>query len=773
MLGHSSFLNLLLSSSALVGATTFTAAGAVAQDSTENTEDYGIEEVVVTAQKREEALSEVPLALAAFSGDFQRTQNLDDIKALVKFTPGFAGDTKDSFIDFLNIRGVSTNDFGVGGDPSIAIFKNNLFQGRNGVVVTSLFDVERAEVLRGPQGFLFGRNAIGGAINVHTVRPDFDGIHSYFNGGVGQRSIYEMEAGINVPLTDNLAIRAAGYYSNEDGYVDNIATAGDDDLIGAEKVAGRLSVLYAQENWDFTVIAEYEDRETDGSVYRPILDSELFPTLLDTFGPVIQPPEDPRDINSDASAGIFDRGDVFSLSTELNIDLDGVSIVGLTQYRDHRYNYAEDFDGLPVGVNDYSQQQEGSYFEGELRVLSDTDGPLSWYAGVSGYHEDIDALFTQRADENVQCLYYYYGQTCAEAFAAYDYGPFTTNPLGLVERNRIFGDYTGFAAYADFTYQISDTLDISAGLRYTYDEKDFAINVLDVDSDLGPFFIFGLTTDGPIRDSVSFDDFTPRFVLRYRPTDDLTFYASATRGFKAGGYASFGVDPINGVDDDSVALPGARPDVFDPESVWSFEVGSKSQLFDNRLSLDVVGYFYTYEDLQLVIPEAGGSRVDNVGQVEGYGIEASAQIMLHPRADLFLTATLQNTDIIDGNPLCSDCVGNRLPGQPNFIQSGVLRLNQPYQSGEFVSYIEWRGQSETFGGIDNITEARNDGYVDVTLRVGYESDNGWHITAYAENLFDEVYYDATNEGGGIQPHTFVGPSRPLTIGVRFGARFGE
>ncbi len=119
-----------------------------------------VEEIVVMAQRRAESIQDVPLAVSAFTGTFVRDTHLDDIKDLVKFTPGITGNSKDSFIDTLSIRGIVTNDFGVGGDPSVGVFKNNLYQGRNGEVVTTLYDIERAEVLRGPQGFLFGRNSI-------------------------------------------------------------------------------------------------------------------------------------------------------------------------------------------------------------------------------------------------------------------------------------------------------------------------------------------------------------------------------------------------------------------------------------------------------------------------------------------------------------------------------------------------------------------------------------------------------------------------------------
>ncbi len=223
-----------------------------------------IEEVVVTVQRRAEALSDTPLAVTSLSGDFIRQVNLDDVKDLVSFTPGVTGDSKDSFIDALNIRGVITNDFGVGGDPSISIFKNDLYQGRNGAVVTSLYDIDRAEVLRGPQSFLFGRNSIGGAISVHTRRPDFDGVNGYAEVDVGQREHRVLDGAVNVPFSDTFAGRLALYSSHEDGYVDNVQTPSGDDLIKEDKQAGRLSLRMKTDATDVNFMAEYEDRDQSG-----------------------------------------------------------------------------------------------------------------------------------------------------------------------------------------------------------------------------------------------------------------------------------------------------------------------------------------------------------------------------------------------------------------------------------------------------------------------------------------------------------------------------
>jgi iron complex outermembrane receptor protein len=227
-----------------------------------------IEEVIVTATKREESIQDVPLAITAFTGDFMRQVNLDDVKDLVTFAPGVAGNSTDAFIDGISIRGVRTQDFGVGGDPSAAFFKNNLYEGRNGAVVTSLYDLERAEVLRGPQGFLFGRNAVGGAFSVHTKRPNLSGnTDGYFEADVGERGRFDVEGAATAGLTDNSAIRVALYHSQQDGHVRNVFN--NQDFLAHDKTAGRVSYLYATDKLEVLATAEYEEFDRDGSQYGP------------------------------------------------------------------------------------------------------------------------------------------------------------------------------------------------------------------------------------------------------------------------------------------------------------------------------------------------------------------------------------------------------------------------------------------------------------------------------------------------------------------------
>ena len=730
-----------------------------------------IEEIVVTVQRREESLSDVPLAVTALSGEFIRDVNLDDVKDLVLYTPGLTGNSKDSFIDVLNIRGVLTNDFGVGGDPSVSIFKNNLYQGRNGAVVTSFYDIDRAEVLRGPQSFLFGRNSIAGAISVHTRRPDFDGVNGYAELDVGERNHVVAEGAVNVPLSDTVAARLALYSSQEDGYVDDRFNPANDDLIEHEKKAARLSLRFQNDATDVNFMAEYEDRQQSGSMYRATQQGAGWEALQDLFG-LTSLAGNGRDLDSDLALGERDDGEVLSLGLEIEHDLGFATFTSITGFKDHEFEYAEDFDGTPLSINNYAQSQDGDYFEQEFRLVSEGAGPLSWYAGVSYYQENIDALFTQAADEEVMCVYYltYYGfSSCSDYFAYYG-SVFTPNPDGLVERNQVKGDYEGWAAYVDLTYAFTDSLDASLGLRYTYDEKNFKLQAFDVDSELGPFFALGFTTVGFLEDTKDWNELSPRLQVRWRPNDDWMYYGSITTGYKSGGFGSFSIFP----DPEVFGTPGitpaeAVPDAFDPEEVISYEVGTKGKLFDGRAALELVGYYYAYEDLQVTVGgQGGGILVENIGEVEGWGVESTLNVVLNDYLDLYLSGAWAGSEANDVQAACDGldiCEGNSLPELPSLSYSAVLQGRLPMNGGEWLARAELYGQTDVGGGLEHDPAGEQDGYADLTLRAGYRSSDGWSVVAYVENVTNELYYDLTVPDSGIIVAHHFGPSRPRTFGV--------
>ncbi len=744
-----------------------------------------LEEIIVTATKRSESVQEVPLAITAFSGRFIEKVNLDDVKDLISFTPGISGNSQDSFIDAVSVRGVRTQDFGVGGDPSAAFFKNDLYEGRNGVVVTSLYDLERSEVLRGPQGFLFGRNSIGGAISVHTRKARIGGDPTgYVDLDAGERGHFVFEGAVNLPLNDSFAMRFAGYSSQEDGFVDNFFDGRD--LIEHDKKAIRWSTAYAREQLSIDTIVEFEDRKQSGSVYRAITAGPTWETLIGVFGQSIVPRGGERDADSDQSLGDSDDSEILTLGVRLSYDFDGMTLVSNTGFKDHDYFYTEDYDGTPLTISNYRQDQSGDYFQQELRLVSDTDSPLSWYAGLSFYEEEIDAEFTLSGEEDHFCNYYgnyYYPGNditdCASLYAYYG-SPWTPSSDGLLtETGRVIGEYSGWAAYVDLNYRFTDSFDVAVGVRYTDDKKDFNINVPQPESQLAPFFAYGFTTAGDILTSRSWSDTQVRVMGRFRPTDDALLYASYTEGFKSGGFGSFALVDANGdrvgcCETDLSQADGVRSRTFAPEVVDSYEIGYKGRLFNGKADLSVSGFLYDYKDLQISFfdPDSGANTVENVGQVDGQGIEGSLTAQFNDNWGLYLGLSWLDTEATGVQQVCDgdtpdSCEGTNLFWAPDWTGAAVLTGTFPFRGGEIEGTLEAFWESERGGGWGSFPETMIDAYVEMALRLEYVSADNWSFGGYVENLNDEFTYDGLNNNGGILPAHFFGHRRPRTIGLRF------
>ncbi len=756
-----------------------------------------IEEVIVTATKRDESIQDVPLAITAMTGDFVRDVNLDDVKDLVSFTPGVTGNSTDAFIDGISVRGVRTQDFGTGGDPSAAFFKNGLYEGRNGAVVTSLYDLERVEVLRGPQGFLFGRNAIGGAFSVHTKRPNLDGnVDGYVDLEAAENGRFTAEGAGTLGVSDDFALRLALYHSRDDGYVRN-AFDPNRDLLGHDKTAARLSGLFSRDRLSVFATAEYEDADRDGSAYRVSTASPRLAVWESILGPS-GVPDDPRATNSDLFGGTDDDAEILTLGAEVAYGFDSFALTWSTGYKDHDYVYVEDYDATPRNAGTYGQDQTGDYFQSEVRLTSTTDGPLSWYVGASLYNEKIDYKATSVIEEEVICAYYgyYYGvSNCVDYFQYWQdyYGTtldFVPSSDGQMrEETFINGRYNGWAAYVDLSYQVNDILDVSVGLRYAWDEKEFTTRTPPPESLLQSYFLPGYMTTG-LTDTADWDDLAPRIVVRLTPGDSTMLFASYTEGYKAGGFGTFALDPglfqwfADGPDEPVSQEDGFRPAQFRPEEVRSYEIGYKGTLLDGRARVDLTGFFYDYTDLQVNFFD-GGAQVGNAGQVDGVGIEGNVQIVFNDNWDLVLSAGWLDTEatglqflcdgapdadgLLDGDP--EACEGAPLHWAPEFMGSGVLTANYPLGQGAVIVNLETFWEGERGGGFEQIVDSRLDAFQEWALRVAYDSDNNWRLTAYVENLTDELNYAGSQNNNDITPAWFVGPNRPRTFGVRFGYFF--
>jgi iron complex outermembrane receptor protein len=773
-----------------------------------------LEEVIVTATKRAESVMDVPLSITAMSGNQIREVNLNDVKDLITFTPGISGNSKDSFLDFVSVRGIRTIDFGNGGDPSVSLYKNGLYQGRTGSAVSSLYDVERAEVLRGPQGFLFGRNSVSGAMNIITTKPNVDQVEGYAELDVGERDVIVFEGGVNLPINDNMAVRIAAFHSEEDGYVDNLF--GGPDLIEHENQSFRITGRYENDRLTADLMFEYDDRDQFGTVYRATGEGRAFnfhQTRINGGVP-IETSRDGRTGNNDNSLQPTDEAEIYSVGLFIDYDMGFATLTSLTGYKDHEYQYVEDYDGVPTVTFNYGQDQEGDYFEQELRLTSNGDGPLDWYAGASYYQEDIDTIFLGQQEEDVYCLGYWYN-TCQDLFDYYNYldsyygGSFycdyyldyyfgscdwTPSPTGLInDRNRIEGKYEGYSAYVDLKYALTDSFDVNAGLRYSYDEKEFSQEVLFDPSLLAYKAQTGFTTpEGALTDKQDWDDVTWRLVANWRPDDDTLIFGSVATGYKPGGFGSFNIEGPGadcGVFGLCVGVPGSeRPGDFGPETVTSYEIGYKSTLFDGTTQTAITGFYYQYEDLQAIFSEGPRQIVDNIGEVDGWGIEAEVSAALGNYLTLRLGASWFDSEANDIQPFCgagevldpvrgaNACEGNSIPWAPEYTAFAVLSGIYPMGGGEAFGTLSWSWEDDYRGDWpdESLIYQRIEALNQTDIVLGYRQES-WSVSAYVENVFDQEWYDGNyaDDPTDIQiypQHTF-GPARPRTAGVRLGYEF--
>lgn len=774
-----------------------------------------LEEIMVTATKRSESLMDVPLAITAVSGETIRAINLNDIKDLIAFTPGVTGNSKDSFLDFVSVRGIRTIDFGNGGDPSISLYKNGMYQGRTGSAVSSLYDIERAEMLRGPQGFLFGRNSVSGAMNIITAKPNVEQTEGYAELDVGERGVLVFEGAVNIPVGDAFAFRIAGYHSEEDGYVPNLA--GGPDLIEHDKDAVRLTGRFQTERLTADLMIDVENRDQTGSVYRQTGLGNAFEVHHTRMngGVEIEVSPDGRTVNNDNSLTPIDEAEIFSATLQIDYDMDFATFTSMTGFKDHDYAYVEDYDGSPLNLFNYGQDQTGDYLEQEFRLTSNSDGPLSWYAGASFYKENIDTTFLGQGEEDLYCNGYWYHDTCQDMFDYYNYldtyngntyycdyylayyfqsCTFTASPDGLInDRNRISGKYQGYSAYLDLGYAFNDSFDIGVGLRYSYDEKDFSQEVLPDpgNSQLAYKLQTGFSTpNGALRDKQDWSKTTWRVVANWHPNDDTLIYGSVATGYKPGGFGSFNIEgpSCDGVPWGlCVADPTVdRPGDFGPETVTSFELGYKATVMDGRTQVALTAFYYEYEDMQAIFTEGLRTIVDNVGEVEGTGLEAEVITALGDNFKFRLGGSYLDTEATNIQVFCGNgeivtgdinsCEGNSIPWAPEYTAFAILNANFPVGNGEIFSTLAWSWEDDYRGDwpSPDVVYQKIEALNQTDFIIGYSTDS-WQLSAYVENVFDDVWYDGNyaDDLGDLNiysQHTF-GPSRPRTAGVRFGLSF--
>ncbi|MAZ87183.1 MAG: hypothetical protein CL693_06025 [Cellvibrionaceae bacterium] len=754
---------------------------------------WAIEEVTVTAQKREQTLQEVPITVSAFSGEMMKDAQIDDSKQLAVLTPGMSGNSNDSFMDSINIRGISTNGFGIGAEPSVGTYFNGVYLGRTGAAVTSLFDMERVEVVKGPQGTLFGRNASAGAISMHTAKPD-----SEFGGSVdisvGEDGYQEFTGVLNAPLTENLSSRFAIYQREQDDYIKNVTDGGK--LGGEDVLAARATFAYEGDSFSGNLVLEYEDREVAPTIYRAYDDGSDISTGLGMAGLNsinVGKDEIRSDIPSDEQV---DEGEVWGATLTLEFDLsDSYSLTSITGIRGSNYTYVEDFDGTDAHLFSYFQDQEQDYASQEFRLNYDGDGPVTWFLGASAYREEIKVHYDQTYDEDLMCASSfaaaygaYYGQAAVDyvtdCASYYDYFSYASYGPGIGERNDSVdaeGDYDGWGVYGDATWEATDKLDITVGARYTEDSRDFKTKFGGQDRNYF-WYSFPFYSSDFIEGDQTWENVSARIAVNYDINESVSAFMNVSTGYKAGGFNTFDIEVLDGSDptdlDASVDFAAGLSE-FDEEEVTSYEIGIKSFWWDDRFQVDASYYNYKFEGMQAVYAQGAQIRLANSGDATGEGVEISMRLLPTENLDIYWGLAFADTELDDPNEeFCAavDCKkGAQLPGTVEFSSSLVATYTYPMDSGDAYITLEnfYDEGGPGFGDFSGDKRYETDDFVETNLRIGYRSNDNWTASLWVTNLTDEDMFDTASPvaaDANLPAHT-VGVTEPRRVGFSLGYEF--
>lgn len=698
-----------------------------------------LEEVVVTAEKRGESIQNVPISMTALTGDSLRDAGITNATALADQVPSLAiGNNADSMEIF--VRGIgSTNDTEVG-DPAVAFNVDGVYIGRPSGAGGTFFDVNRIEVLRGPQGTLYGRNATAGAVNVITNDPT----KSFEASGdltFGSYDTIETGGVVNVPLSDDLAVRGAFHTESHNGYLDNRnvnqgVTSNADD---AQNAAGRFKLLYTPiEDLSVLLGADYFHAGGVGPSQVPFSIIHLNGSAGRTN------PLDTQGSLDDTFAGG---------SADINYKWGPVKLTSLTAYRLNNRNTLTDLDQTDT----YSPQQIGNFwsrfnqFSEEFRAASDSPAPLQWVTGLYYYQEHNDVYF--------------------------DIQHAISPTLGLRFVQPIVRE-SSRAAFGQVDYNFTDALRLSAGVRGTRDEK----------SRTGQTDLVDNSTETVIADilpnaaNISSSKVNWKTTLDWHWRADNSVYVSAGTGYKAGGY------------DD-----GSANNTYKPENLTAYEIGSKNDFFDNRARVNLSAYYYDYRDFQISevtqLPNepqgALGTVTYNAQKATAYGLEWENIFKITAADRVDLSATYEHTVFNDftlpastASPACPDgfvqpnangiCVltGNKLQHAPTFTVSAGYQHTWLLDNGaDLTAGARMYYSTSYFLFSSNSPLMEQGAYTRTDLTLGYHApQDRYYFGLFARNLED---HNVAIQGGQTNGETFASLAPPRTFGINFGARVGQ
>ena len=651
-----------------------------------------LEEVVVTAQKREQNLQDIGVSVTAFSGAQMRKLGFVESNDLIAQTPGlevsgYGGGAIASF----NVRGVGQNDYTANQEAPVALYIDEAYQSSNVTTRFSMFDVERAEVLRGPQGTLFGRNSTGGLVHYITTKPsqEFGGFVDVTLGEEGRRRV---EAAAGGGLTDGVSGRLSMVYNEDDGLLDNdIGT--DAQQADDWAVRGQL-LIEPSEELSILLKAQYADEDAAPNGWTLNVPSY---NATDFFGYVDEIDGNPYTISNDFD--FFQKTEVINLYGKINWDLGSFTLTSITDYQDIEHDYAEDSDSTPDSVYHYTQTADIEQISQELR--------LSWegerHRSVIGvYYLDIDGDFSTE-----QSGLFYFGPDIFDEFAVQS--------------------TTTYAIFGQTEFDLTGQLTLILGVRYNDDDKDYTLTAPD----------FGFPT---YMGSLNEDDFNAKVQFDYKLNDDWLLYAGWNRGIKSGGF-NFPLTPVSGD-----VLP------YSGEVLTSYEAGFKASLSDTT-RLNVSAYYYDYDDYQAYNIDPFFNALLFNAEAEFYGGEIELVANPVEGLDILLGASFSDTEITglptDFNSLDPVTFApaqtyptgkEKAPLAPDVTFNGLVRYSWPAFGGQLALQGDFRWTDDQKFNLSESEIVTESSYGIVNARLDYTSgDEAWSAAIFVNNLTDEEY----------------------------------
>ncbi len=698
-----------------------------------------LEEVIVTSNYREENLQDVAVAVSAISGDELNDAQIFGPTEIALRVPGMAYAEFAPGQAIISMRGVSSADDGAGMDNSVVMFLDGVYVGSLASISQEMFDVERIEVLRGPQGTLFGRNAIGGAISVSTLKPSQE-TNIRAEASIGNEGNLRYQGLISGGLTDTLSGKLVYNHREHDGYVENIILGIDQQDEDITSYRGQLRLEL--DNMDWLLSADYMEDERQDMGRVPIFGNgrdtvERYEAWGGDFRKVAAP------AGTTAEGGGSYR-ETSGVSLQGDIMLDGGTFTTITAMRNAKTDWgmASIGVGIPVEILDDIVQDIDTLTQ-EFRWTSDLSGNFNYVAGLYFLQEDTERTEQFRLLMPFDTTGAIFTDPGTQQWAR-------ANDIGN-EVSSQDNSTTSYAAYFQGDYDLSDALTLTVGLRYTYDEKETTSTSVNCGNAAGqdgyPEYCTGVEGSLSIIPETftvtaedSWSDVSPKAVLTYNASDDVMWYGSVSWGFKSGG---FGGAP---------GTPEQASTPVDPENVVNYEVGMKGDFLNRTLRFNAAAFYMDYTDLQVVRfgptldnPNFGQFVTENAGEAEITGIETE---FTWAPSDVFrLSGTYAWLDTSVSDLLINGVDPTQVPGNSDDLRQApenkyslTAVYDIPLSGGSMISlradYMHTDEQINDYLNQNTII----DEFDLVDARMSWTSaDSTWTVALWGKNLTDEEY----------------------------------